>query len=115
MTAVGVFNGNWRGEEMREYLNGVRSDGKKLVELGSCGHELKSRPLWMVGKSQLCFSCWENEVAEQKRLMENITEEAQAEYFDEIADSAHAEPRQIGEDVVFGSADWFDAIPEVSL
>lgn len=81
MTAVGVFNGNWRGEEMREYLNGVRSDNKKLAELGTCGHELGSRPMWMIGKSQLCYACYYNEEQEQRRILDNITEEAQAEYF----------------------------------
>lgn len=83
MTAVGVFNGNWRGEEMREYLNGVRSDNKKLAELGTCGHELGSRPMWMIGKSQLCYACYYNEEQEQRRILDNITEEAQAEYFDD--------------------------------
>ena len=82
MTAVGVFNGNWRGEEMREYLNGVRSDNKKLAELGTCGHELGSRPMWMIGKSQLCYACYYNEEQEQRRILDNITEEAQAEYFE---------------------------------
>lgn len=48
---------------------------------GSCGHELKGRPLWMVGKVNICFPCWETEVAEQKRILQNITPEAQEFYF----------------------------------
>lgn len=57
---IGIYNGNWRGAEWREYVQDLRLDlGEKVLhELGSCGHELKNRPLWMVGKYDICYDCY---------------------------------------------------------
>lgn len=39
------------------------------VQVGSCGHPLTGRPLWMVGKYDICFDCYEERQREIEKSL----------------------------------------------
>ena len=51
--------------ELRDTIN---DNQQRISEngypIGTCGHELKNRPLWMVGKYNICFACYETNEAD---------------------------------------------------
>ena len=51
---------------MRDYMelrDTIRNNQQRISEdgypIGTCGHVLKNRPLWMVEKYNICFVCYE--------------------------------------------------------
>ena len=52
-SALGVFNGNSRN---REYLQGLQAE-KNNPDLCQCG-AVKSLPMYLVGKTDLCYDCY---------------------------------------------------------
>ena len=52
-SAVGVMNGNSRN---REYLQGLQAE-KNNPDLCQCG-AVKSLPMYLVGKTDLCYDCY---------------------------------------------------------
>lgn len=57
------------------------------VQVGSCGHSLTGRPLWMVGKYDICFDCYEER---QREIEKSLPEDAQYDPMDEPEDGAES-------------------------
>jgi hypothetical protein len=73
---------------MNEYVElreTIRTSENVKPTCPKCGEVITSRPLYLVGMTDLCFGCYEAnkraEAAEAIRTMSAITEEAQDDYF----------------------------------
>lgn len=67
--AVGVYNGNFRNGDYVQYVRELAEQPKDVKVCASCGNVIGSRPLWMVGKYDICYSCYE----EKKHAIEQAT------------------------------------------
>ena len=57
--------------QQRDLADAILQSGD--AKIGSCGHSLAGRPLWMVGKYDICFSCYE---ARQREIESSLPLEA---------------------------------------
>jgi len=56
-----------------QHANLATAIGQSEVQVGSCGHPLTGRPLWMVGKYDICFECYEKR---QQKIESSLPVEA---------------------------------------
>ncbi len=68
-SATGVMNGNFRSGEYYRYAQEVSKYAPELCP--KCGDK-KSLPMYLVGKTDLCYGCYEEEKHELKREAEEI-------------------------------------------
>ena len=87
---------DWKGD-LAEKQQEFSETGNPI---GSCGHELVSRPLFMVGTSDLCFACYE---AHQGQATLAATWAAEQTKANQRASAEHVRALE-------DEADWLDHI-----